>query len=65
MGLAPEAIKAEFRRLLARAEVSSETEKRAFSLFRACVDGGIIGPLAETVAILAQSAAFLARGHDR
>ena len=66
-GLAPEAIKAEFRRLLKRAEVSKETRDRASLVFDTCTceKGGIIGPLAETVAILAQSAAFLARGHDR
>ena len=66
-GLAPEAIKAEFRRLLDRAEVSEETKKKASLVFDTCTceKGGIIGPLAETVAILAQSAAFLARGHDR
>lgn len=64
-GLAPEAIKAEFRRLLVRADVSSDTRDKAGLIFDACANGGVIGPLAETVAVLAQSASFLARGHDR
>lgn len=64
-GLPLPAIEAEFRRLLARAEISPETEKQALALFQACAVGGVKGTLAETVAILAQSASFLARGHDR
>lgn len=64
-GLARAAIKAEFCRLLERAEVSAETQDNARALFDACASGGLAGPLAEGVAILTQSAAFLARGHDR
>ena len=64
-GLGPAAIEAEFRRLLTRAEVSRETEERALTLFRSCRAGSTTAALAETVAILAQSASFLARGHDR
>ncbi len=64
-GLPSTAIEAEFRRLLLRAEISPETKERACALFRACKAGDTGGALAETVAILAQSASFLARGHDR
>lgn len=64
-GLPSPAIGAEFRRLLARAEILPETKERACALFHACKAGDTGGALAETVAILAQSASFLARGHDR
>ncbi|WP_287788059.1 type III-B CRISPR-associated protein Cas10/Cmr2 [Acidiphilium sp.] len=64
-GLAAAAIKAEFCRLLTRAEISPKTNEKAHILFDSCAKGGIKGPLAEGIAILAQSASFLARGHDR
>jgi len=63
-GLVPDAIKAEFCRLLARAEISPATRKTANALFDYAEASGE-KPLAKTVAILAQSASFLARGHDR
>jgi CRISPR-associated protein Cmr2 len=63
-GLVPAAIEAEFRRLLARAEISPPTRKTAIALFD-YAQASSEEPLAETVAILAQSASFLARGHDR
>lgn len=63
-GLAPAAIKAEFRRLLARAEISDATREKAIALFD-YAKASDNEPLAKTVAILAQSASFLARGYDR